>query len=63
MRNNPFDPFLLPAAIFSAAARITDALRGVLFCLLRSCYEINYTDCAGWFFEENVAVPGYGEAF
>ena len=33
---------------------------------LRSCYEINYTDCAGWFFEikeENVAVPGYGEAF
>ena len=28
---------------------------------LRSCYEINYTDCAGWFFEikeENVAVPG-----
>ena len=33
---------------------------------LRSCYEINYTDCAGWFFEikeENAAVPGYGEAF
>ena len=32
----------------------------------RSCYEINYTDCAGWFFEikeENAAVPGYGEAF
>ena len=31
----------------------------------RSCYEINYTDCAGWFFEikeENAAVPGYGEA-
>ena len=29
--------------------------------LFRSCYEINYTDCAGWFFEikeENVAVPG-----
>ena len=33
---------------------------------VRSCYEINYTDCAGWFFEikeENAAVPGYGEAF
>ena len=31
---------------------------------VRSCYEINYTDCAGWFFEikeENAAVPGYGE--
>ena len=28
---------------------------------VRSCYEINYTDCAGWFFEikeENAAVPG-----
>ena len=24
---------------------------------VRSCYEINYTDC------ENAAVPGYGEAF
>ena len=34
--------------------------------MIRSCYEINYTDCAGWFFEikeENAAVPGYGEAF
>ena len=29
--------------------------------MFRSCYEINYTDCAGWFFEikeENAAVPG-----
>ena len=33
---------------------------------VRSCKEINYTDCAGWFFEieeENAAVPGYGEDF
>ena len=33
---------------------------------LRNCHEINYADCAGWFFEikeENAAVPGYGEAF
>ena len=41
---------------------------GSPFCMpcVRSCYEINYTDCAGWFFEvkeENAAVPGYGEAF
>ena len=41
-------------------------VHGQRFYLLRSCYEINYTDCAGWFFEikeENAAVPGYGEAF
>ena len=36
---------------------------GSPFCMpcVRSCYEINYTDCAGWFFEikeENAAVPG-----
>ena len=34
-------------------------VHGQRFYLLRSCYEINYTDCAGWFFEikeENAAV-------
>ena len=33
---------------------------------IRSCHEINYVDCEGYFLggkEENAAVPRYGEAF